>query len=66
MQGGFHPQALWEVEDAKATQQGLTTYECPCMQCHNGIIQNRVTIKNHMRKHGHDAYFKWPMVVRKI
>ncbi len=54
MQGGFDAQVLWEVEDTKAIWQGLKAYECPCMWCHDGIIQNRVMIKNHLRKHGHD------------
>jgi hypothetical protein len=39
---------LFEVEDLKATQHGLTSYACPCMCCHGAWIKLRNTIKKHL------------------
>ncbi len=38
-------QALFEVKELEANQQGLTSYECPCNYCHGKRTQVRTTIK---------------------
>jgi len=52
MQKNMDAQKLFEVEDFEANQQGLTSYECPCMYCHGVRTQICSIIEKHLKQHG--------------
>jgi hypothetical protein len=52
MQKNMDAQKLFEVEDFEANQQGLTSYECPCMYCHGARTQICSIIEKHLKQHG--------------
>jgi hypothetical protein len=63
MQWHIDAQKLFDAKEFEVDQQGLTPYECPCTCCHGGRQQIGSTIKKHLRLHGQDPFFQWPMVV---
>jgi hypothetical protein len=48
---------LWEHEEVQADKLGLTKYQCPCNKCHGSKVLLRSTIKQHLKKFGHDDFF---------